>query len=276
MTGVAAIQMVSGPDPGTNLADAKDLLAKASEQGAMLAVLPENFYFFGGADSDRLGLAEPYGHGPSQDFLAAMAIEYKMWIVGGTVPLQSEDANRIYSACLVYDPQGHCVARYDKMHLFDVEIPGSNESYSESTSTVAGQRVCVVDTPLGRLGLAVCYDLRFPELFRALLDAGATLVGLPSAFTASTGEAHWDTLLRARAVENQVFMLAAAQGGLHENGRATWGHSMIVDPWGKVLDRVSSDPGVAIAGLDLNYQQEIRERFPVTAHRRVIRKEENE
>ena len=129
---------------------------------------------------------------------------------------------------------------------------------------------------MGRLGLAVCYDLRFPELFRALLDAGATLVGLPSAFTASTGEAHWDTLLRARAVENQVFMLAAAQGGLHENGRATWGHSMIVDPWGKVLDCVSSDPGVAIAGLDLNYQQEIRERFPVTAHRRVIRKEENE
>ncbi|MEE8119146.1 MAG: carbon-nitrogen hydrolase family protein [Gammaproteobacteria bacterium] len=273
MTRVAVIQMVSSADVETNLAAAAIQLEQAARGGATLAVLPENFAFLGRHDTDRVKLAEPAGSGPVQDFLAAKAAEHAMWIVAGTIPLKCKDVKRVKSACLVYDTQGNCVARYDKVHLFDVEIPGSNESYSESASTVPGQRISCVDTSAGRLGLAVCYDLRFPELFRALLDESATLIALPAAFTAQTGEAHWDTLVRARAVENQVFMLAAAQGGKHENGRTTWGHSMIVDPWGNVLDSIASGPGIVIADLDLPQQQEIRRRFPVLTHRRNLNKE---
>ncbi|WP_028491819.1 carbon-nitrogen hydrolase family protein [Thioalkalivibrio sp. ALE19] len=270
MTPVAAIQMASGTQPQANLADARRRMAEAAEQGARVLVLPENFAFMGMQETDVLDIAEaPDGQGPLQRFLAEQARALGVWIVGGTVPLQAPDGERVRSACLVYDDRGELAARYDKIHLFDVHLPDNNEAYTESRVYQPGDEVVTVDTPAGRLGLAICYDLRFPELFRALLDQGAEWLALPSAFTAQTGQAHWEVLLRARAVENQMYVVAAAQGGFHVNGRETWGHSAVIDPWGRVLGELGRNPGVLLGEIDGREVERMRTVFPTVSHRRL-------
>lgn len=261
--------MVSGPDVSANLSVAAELLAEAGQQGASLAVLPENFAFLGRRERDKLEVAETESSGPMQDFLAAQAREQGLWIVGGSVPMQSSEPDRVYAACLVYTPDGQQAARYDKLHLFDVALPGGKESYQESASHVAGEQLQLVDTALGRLGLSVCYDLRFPELYRAYARQDAELLSVPSAFTRVTGEAHWEILLRARAIENLAWVLAADQGGEHAGGRQTFGGSMIVDPWGTVLARLDRGEGLAVAEIDLERQRALRQRFPALDHARI-------
>jgi predicted amidohydrolase len=265
---VAAIQMASSPNLEANLFEVERLIKEAVHGGSELVVLPENFALMGLSEADKIGVRERAGEGRIQDFLAELAARHKIWIVGGTVPMECPDPTKVYAACLVFDDQGRQVARYDKIYLFDVEIAASGERYNESTTIMSGQRDVVVDTPFGRLGLAVCYDLRFPELFRRLLDRGVQIVALPAAFTAYTGKAHWEILIRARAIENLVYMIAAAQGGYHLNGRETYGNSMIVDPWGAVLDCLPHGSGVVSATLDRSYQATTRQQFPVIDHRR--------
>jgi predicted amidohydrolase len=267
MTSVAALQMSSGPDVRANLAAAGTLLETAAAQGARLAVLPENFAFMGIADADKRGVAEPDGRGPMQEFLADSARRLGLWIVGGTVPLSGAADGRVAAACLVYDASGMRRARYDKMHLFDVRLPDRAESYAESAHIVPGATVVVVPTPVGRLGLSVCYDVRFPELYRAMVAQGAQLFAIPAAFTAATGRAHWEVLLRARAVENLCVVIAAAQTGRHPNGRETYGDSLIADHWGQVLARRPQGSGCVVADIDLQAEQRDRESFPVLRHR---------
>lgn len=270
MTCVAAIQMTSCADVARNMASAKLLLREAHARGAGIAALPENFAYMGLSEADKLAISEAPGAGPIQEFLAATSSELGLWIVAGTVPMRLPEEPRVAAACVVYDDQGRAVARYDKIHLFDVDIPGRSESYRESSSVRPGTEPVVVDTPAGRLGLAVCYDLRFPELFRELLSHGAEWFCLPSAFTAPTGRAHWEILLRARAIENLCHMVAPAQSGFHENGRETHGDSMIVDPWGRILARLPRGTGVVTAELDFARQREVRQNFPAVSHRRLL------
>ncbi len=271
MTCVAAIQMVSGADVGQNLEAAARLLRVARERGAAVAALPENFAFMGLAESDKLAIAEEDGVGPIQAEISALARSLGLWIVAGTIPLRMAGESRVAAACVVFDADGQRAARYDKIHLFDVAIPGRDERYRESASVRPGQEAVCVETPAGRLGLAVCYDLRFPEHFRRLLDLGAEWFCLPSAFTAPTGRAHWETLLRARAIENLSHVVAPAQSGFHENGRETHGDSMIVDCWGRVLARLPRGSGVVVADVDLVRQREVRQNFPCLDHRRPLR-----
>ena len=231
---VAALQMNSGADVAANLDTAGRMLAGAARDGCVLSVLPENFAFMGERGRDKAALAERVGEGPIQDFLAAAARENKMWIVAGSIPLVSPaiDAARVYGACPVYDTEGRQQAMYRKIHLFDVDLVDNDESYRESRSMFPGDDVVAVDTDIGRVGLTICYDVRFPEHFRLLVDEGATVFTVPAAFTATTGAAHWHTLLRARAIENLAYVIAPGQVGMHPDGRATYGHSLIVDPWG--------------------------------------------
>jgi deaminated glutathione amidase len=264
---VAALQMTSGPDVTVNLAHARALLGAAAERGAKLAALPENFSFMGLKDADKRAVAERDGSGPVQEFLAESARQLKLWIVAGTVPLTSGADGRVAAACLVYAADGRRVARYDKIHLFDVDIPGRSESYRESAHVTPGSGPTVLDTPVGRLGLSVCYDVRFPELYRQLSALGAQLLAVPSAFTGPTGRAHWETLLRARAIENLCYVIAPAQSGFHPSGRETYGDSMIVDYWGRILARVPRGRGCAIAEIDLARQGGVRESFPALRHR---------
>jgi deaminated glutathione amidase len=270
MSVAAVIQMTSSADVEANLATARGLLERAHAQGAALAVLPENFAIMGRREADKVAVAEPGGEGPIQAFLGHCARELGMWIIGGTIPVRDEaEPGRVAAASLVFDERGRCVARYDKIHLFDVDIPGREERYRESATVVPGAQPIVTTTPLGRLGMAVCYDVRFPELFRMLQAQGAEVFSLPSAFTAPTGRAHWELLVRARAVENLCYVLAPAQSGTHDNGRETYGDSMIVDPWGQVLARVTEvGPGLALAEIDRTLQHELRGRFPALAHRK--------
>jgi nitrilase len=263
----AAVQMTSGPEVAQNLEQARGLIEEAAARGARLVALPENFSFMGLKDADKRAVAEADGAGPAQDFLAATAARLKLWLVGGTVPLRAGADGRVAAASLVYDADGHRVARYDKIHLFDVDIPGRAERYRESAHVAPGSRAVVIDTPLGRLGLSVCYDVRFPELYRHLSAAGAQLLVVPSAFTAPTGRAHWETLLRARAIENLCYVLAPAQSGFHPGGRETYGDSMIVDYWGRILQRVPRGHGCAVADVDLSRQAGVRESFPALGHR---------
>lgn len=269
MAMVAGVQMASGPQVTANLIEAERLLMKAAQAGARIAVLPEHFACMGMKDSDKLALAEEPGQGPIQHQLSRIAQREGLWIVAGTVPLRTEVREKVFAACLVFDDQGRQVARFDKMHLFDVHLPGSDESYSESATQLAGNRVEVVDTPAGRMGLAVCYDLRFPELFRAMVDDGAEWFALPAAFTQRTGQAHWELLLRARAVENLMYGVAAAQGGYHASGRETFGHSLIVDPWGAVVDVLPRGSGIVLGNIDTQRVKDLRSRFPVLSHRRI-------
>jgi nitrilase len=264
---VAAVQMTSGPDVTANLEQARVLLEEAAGRGARLAALPENFAFMGLKDADKRAVAEADGSGPAQDFLAATARGLRLWIVGGTVPLRAGPDGRVAAASLVYDSDGQRVARYDKIHLFDVDIPGRAESYRESAHVAPGSNVTVIDTPAGRLGLSVCYDVRFPELYRQLSAAGAQLLAVPSAFTGPTGRAHWEPLLRARAIENLCYVVAPAQTGFHPSGRETYGDSMIVDYWGRVLQRVPRGRGCAVADVELERQMGVRESFPALLHR---------
>jgi predicted amidohydrolase len=264
---VAAIQMTSGPDVAANLEQARGLLEAAAARGARLAALPENFSFMGLQDADKRAVAEREGQGAAQDFLAATAARLRLWIVAGTVPLSSGADGRVAAASLVFDAEGRCVARYDKIHMFDVDIPGRSESYRESAHVAPGSALAVVDTPVGRLGLSVCYDVRFPELYRQLSAAGAQLLIVPSAFTTATGRVHWETLLRARAIENLCYVIAPAQSGFHPSGRETYGDSMIVDFWGRILTRVPRGTGCAIAAVDLARQREVRESFPALVNR---------
>ena len=265
----AAVQMASGPNVSANLLEVERLAEEAAGSGAGLLVLPENFAFMGLAERDILAIGEADGAGPLQDFLAQLARRLGIWLVGGTVPIRVPAADKVRAACLVYDDRGRCVARYDKIHLFDVHLVETDEHYRESETIEPGDRVCVLDSPFGRLGLAVCYDLRFPELFRAMQDQGVELIALPAAFTALTGRAHWATLVRARAVENLSYVVAAAQGGFHISGRETYGHSQVVDPWGNTLAQLPRGTGVVSAVLDPELQAATRRNFPCLEHRRL-------
>lgn len=269
MKRVAAVQMASGPNIDANLNEAQKIIGDAAAAGAKLIVLPENFSLMGKVEADNVKGAEEFGKGKVQDFLAEQARKNDVWLVGGTIPIKAKQAAKARAACLVFNSEGERVARYDKIHLFDVEIVDSNEHYTESNTIEPGEEIVVVDSPFGRLGLAVCYDLRFPELFRAMLDRGAEIFVVPSAFTAITGRAHWDVIVRARAIENLSFIIAAAQGGYHVSGRETHGDSMIVDPWGTVLDRLPRGSGFVISDIDEERISSIRRNFPATDHRRM-------
>jgi nitrilase len=256
-TRIAALQMVSVPELAPNLEAAGRLIAAAAAAGARLAALPENFYCIGRSERDKVALREPDGKGPIQEFLSAMASKHRLWIVGGTAPVETSSPEKIRSACMVYDDTGMRVARYDKMHLFRFER--GEERYDEARTLEPGSGGVALASPFGRLALSVCYDVRFPELYRAL--GNFDIMFVPSAFTVPTGAAHWETLLRARAIENQAYVVAPAQGGLHPGGRRTYGHTMIVDPWGEVLGVRPEGEGVLLAEIDLDRVQEIRRRF---------------
>lgn len=264
MVKVAAIQMSSTADLSENLRLGAEQISRATDQGAELLVLPENFPLMGEHEQDKIGIAEPFGQGVIQDFLAQQARHHGIWLLGGTIPLQSDDKDKVYASCLLYDQQGKCTNRYDKIHLFDVQI--DEESYSESDTFQAGDAVIVAETPLANIGISVCYDLRFPELYRAMHKNQLNIIVVVAAFTEATGKAHWASLLRSRAIENLCFVVAANQFGEHANGRQTWGHSMIIDPWGGILDCIEQGEGFAIAELDLQKQIDIRRRFPCLKH----------
>ena len=267
---LAVIQMASQADVSLNLAVARQLLAQAADAGARLAVLPENFAAMGRSDLPQLGCAEAVGEGPILPWLKQTARDLRLWIVAGTLPLPPDgNPQGKPNACsLLFDDQGQRVARYDKLHLFDADVSDSRGHYRESDDYAAGQHLVVADTPLGRLGMSVCYDLRFADLYTALRAAGAELISVPSAFTSVTGEAHWATLIRARAIETQCYILAAAQGGEHPGGRVTHGHSSIVDPWGRMLCEQATGVAALVAECDASEQAAIRQRMPVQHHRR--------
>lgn len=266
---IAAVQMASGPNVNANLLEAGRLISQAVDEGAGLVVLPENFALMGLAESDKVELREEPGAGPMQEFLARQAERHGIWLVGGTVPMSCDNPVKVRAACLVFDDSGRQVARYDKIHLFDVEVVDSNERYTESETIEPGDQLVVVESPFGRLGLTVCYDLRFPELYRALMEQRVDIFPLPAAFTAITGKAHWETLVRARAIENLSYVVAAAQGGYHVNGRETHGDSMVVDPWGVVQDRLPRGSGVVVGEVDLRRLAATRSHFPSLDHRRL-------
>ncbi len=266
---VAGIQMTSGSEVKDNLLTASDLIQQAVDQGAGLVVLPEMFAMMGLDQLDKVKYREALGQGPIQDFLHEQSAKHKTWLVGGTLPLTVLDENKVRAACLVFNAEGQRIAHYDKIHLFDVELSGKKEIYSESKTTEPGEKWVVIPTPFGKLGLAVCYDLRFPEMFRLMHDEGVEIIALPAAFTYTTGAAHWEILVRARAIENLVYIVTAGQAGTHQNGRKTFGHSMIVNPWGEVKALLPQGPGVVVAEIHLDFLAQLRAEFPALAHRRV-------
>jgi deaminated glutathione amidase len=264
---IAALQTVSTPDVDRNLEAAAALIARAAQQGAQLVSLPEYFCLMGRRDTDKLDHAEAPGEGPIQSFLSAQAKQHGLWLIGGTLPLRAATAERARNACCVYGPDGALAARYDKIHLFRFET--ERESYDEARVLEAGSEPVTVQAGALRVGLSVCYDLRFPELYRALCTPPCDVLSVPAAFTYTTGRAHWELLLRARAVENQCYVLAAAQGGRHENGRRTWGHSMVVDPWGEVVAVLPEGEGVVVAEIDIVKLAAVRRQLPALQHRRL-------
>ena len=263
---IAALQMVSTPDVERNLETAATLLAQAAAQGVRLAALPEYFCLLGRRDEDKLALAEDDGHGPIQDFLARQARQLGLWLIGGTLPIRAASPGRVRNACCVWSPAGERVARYDKIHLFAFD--NGRERYDEARVLEAGDTPVAFEAEGWRVGLSICYDLRFPELYRRLMQPPCDLLVVPAAFTHTTGRAHWDLLLRARAVENQCFVLAPAQGGVHENGRRTWGHSQVIDPWGEVLALEAEGEAVVAADADPARRDAVRLQLPALAHRR--------
>jgi len=262
---IAGIQMASGPHVLANLSEAERLIEIAVNQGAKLVALPEYFAIMGLKDTDKIKVREVEGEGPIQRFLAKMAKKHHIWLIGGSVPLRASVASKVRNACLVFDPNGKLAARYDKMHLFGLDL--GNEHFREEDTIEPGEGVVVLETPLGVIGLSICYDLRFPELYRAMGEVDIIVV--PSAFTETTGKAHWETLIRARAIENLCYVLAPAQGGYHISGRETHGNSMIVDPWGTVLDRLPRGSGVVIASINAGYQSSLRNSLPALKHRTI-------
>lgn len=263
MTKVAAIQMVSSPHLAANIERAKVLLHEAKARGASLILLPEYWPLMGMRDTDKIALAEQDGQGVIQDFMAQQAQSLGVWLIGGTLPLVSSESNKVLNTTLVYNPQGERVARYDKIHLFG--FTKGDESYEESKTISPGHSVSTFEAEFGRVGLSVCYDLRFPEMYRAM--GACALIVVPAAFTYTTGQAHWEILLRARAIENQCYVLASAQGGQHENGRRTWGHSMLIDPWGKIIAVLPEGEGVICGDIDLAMLSTTRESLPALKHR---------
>ena len=266
---VAALQMNSGAEVGENLEQAAKLLAEAADNGCRLAVLPENFALMPARGRDKSRHAEPEGDGPIQAFLSATAARLGLWIVGGSIPLASSDPDRVYGATVVVDDQGVQQAVYRKIHLFDVDLPDREESYRESHSMMPGDELAVVETPVGMLGLTICYDVRFPELFRTLVERGATLFTVPAAFTVVTGTAHWHALLRARAIENLAWIIAPGQFGSHPDGRSTYGHSLICDPWGQIVAEQADGNAVVVADIDPAAQARLRREFPALQNRRL-------
>jgi nitrilase len=274
---IAALQMVSTPRVEHNLATAGRLIAEAADAGARWVVLPEYFCLMGHSDRDKLAIAEVAGAGPIQDMLSGAARRHGVWVIGGTLPIRCDDPEHVFNACCVYAPDGTMAARYDKIHLFCFD--NGRERYDEGRVLRAGSEPVAVsgsadgDIAALRVGLSICYDLRFPELYRALMtmpgQPPCDLIAVPAAFTHTTGQAHWELLLRARAVENQCYVIAAAQGGLHENGRRTWGHSMIVDPWGEIVAVQAEGEGVVIADLDVDRLAAVRLQLPALKHRRI-------
>ena len=262
---VAAIQMASGPHVAANLSEAERLIEKAAAGGAKLVALPEYFAIMGMKDTDKVKVREVEGKGPIQSFLSRMAKKHGIWLVGGSVPLESSTKDKVRNSCLVYDERGKQVARYDKIHLFGIDL--GTEHFKEEKTIEPGTQIVVIDSPFGRIGLSICYDLRFPELFRAMKDVDMIMV--PSAFTATTGKAHFEVLVRARAIENQAYVIAPAQGGYHLSGRETHGDSMIVDPWGVVLDRLPRGSGVIFANINPAYQAGLRKSLPALKHRMI-------
>lgn len=260
---VAAIQMAAGPNIYANLEEAGRLLDIAASRGAKLAALPEYFCIMGMEDADRVAAREQDNAGPIQEFLSNTAKRLGIWLVGGSVPLVSSRPDKVRNSCIVYDDNGKQIARYDKIHLFGLEL--GNERYAEEETIEAGSCVVALESPFGRLGLSICYDLRFPELYRSM--GKVDIIFAPAAFTATTGKAHWETLIRARAIENLAYVIAPAQGGYHINGRETHGDSMIVDPWGVVLDRLPRGSGVVTADIDREYQASLRSSLPALSHR---------
>jgi nitrilase len=263
ITRMAAIQMASGPNVVANLAEAERLIGMAVAAGAKLVALPENFSIMGLSDTDKIQAREQEGKGPMQRFMVTQAKKHGIWLIGGSIPMACDDPNKVRNTCLVYDDKGKLAARYDKIHLFGLDL--GNEHYREESTIEPGDKVVVVETPYGRVGLSICYDLRFPELYRAMGDVDIIVV--PAAFTATTGKAHFETLIRARAIENLAYVIAPAQGGYHISGRETHGDSMIVDPWGNVLDRLPRGSGVVIAGINPTYQAGLRASLPALKHR---------
>lgn len=264
---IAGVQMASGPKPAANLNEARRLVEMAVAKGAELVVLPEYFAIMGLKDEDKVAVREKEGDGPIQQFLSDTAQKHGIWLVGGSVPLVSSAPQKVRNSCLLYDADGKLAARYDKIHLFGLQL--GNERFLESKTIESGGEVVVAETPFGRIGLSVCYDLRFPELYRAMKNVDIILV--PSAFTETTGRAHWETLIRARAIENLAYVVAAAQGGYHVSGRETHGNSMIVDPWGVVLDRLARGSGIVIANVSQAYQASLRKSLPALTHRTLYR-----
>ncbi len=267
LTRIAGVQMASGPNVEANLNEARRLIGMAVAQGAKLVALPEYFAIMGMKDLDKVKVREEPGTGPIQQFLSQTAKKHKIWLVGGSVPMVSDNPGKVRNTCLVYDDKGRMVESYDKIHLFGFE--SGKEQYSEQRTIEPGREVKVIDSPFGRIGLSICYDLRFPELYRAMKNVDIILV--PSAFTETTGKAHWETLIRARAIENLAYVLAPAQGGYHLNGRETHGDSMIVDPWGVVRDRLPRGSGVVVAGINPEYLARVRKSLPALSHRTIHR-----
>ena len=266
---VAAVQMNSSADVAQNLQVAGRLLAEAAADGCVLAALPENFPFIGARGRDKLQHAEELGSGPIQAFLKATAREHRLWIISGSIPLKSTQDDHCYGACLVVDADGNTKSCYRKIHLFDVDLPDRDESYRESSSLTPGDELVVQESPVGCLGLSICYDLRFPELYRKLTEMGAVALSIPAAFTLVTGKAHWHTLLRARAIENLAYVIAAGQYGDHPDHRSTYGHSLIVDPWGRILAEQPDGDGHVAADIDPVALQKLRSEFPVLGNRRL-------
>lgn len=269
MSRIALIQMNSSADVAANRAGVGRLVAEAADAGAGLVALPESWFRIDPDPAATLALAECEGRGPLQDFLAGLAARHGVWLLGGTLPIRGEEPDRVCAASLLFDARGRIGARYDKVHLFDVDVADAHGRYRESRTIEPGERIVVADTPFGRLGLTVCYDLRFPELFRAMSAAGAEVFVVPSAFTAVTGRAHWETLLRARAIENLAWVLAPAQCGTHPGGRETFGHSLVVEPWGEVIAQRTDGEGIVVADVDLERGRRLRAEFPCLAHRRL-------
>jgi deaminated glutathione amidase len=262
---VAGIQMASSPSVSANLTEAERLIKLAAAEGAKIVVLPEYFCIMGIKDTDKVKIREEEGDGPIQNFLSKMAKKHKILLIGGTVPLVSSSPNKVRNSCLVYNDKGKQIARYDKIHLFGLDLAA--EHYHEENTIEPGNQVVVVDTPYGKIGLSTCYDLRFPELYRAMGEVDMIVV--PSAFTETTGKAHWETLVRARAIENLCYVIAPAQGGYHLSGRETHGNSMIVDPWGVVLDRLPRGSGIVIAGVNTHYENSLRKSLPALKHKTI-------
>lgn len=263
---IATIQMASGSNVQANLMEASKLIKLAAEQGTNMAVLPENFAMMGMHDSDQIAIAEEEGSGTIQDWASSIARSHKIWLVAGTIPLKTKNPKKITASALMFNAKGEQVARYDKIHLFDVTVEENHETYLESATIQAGKKPVVVDTPLGKVGLAICYDLRFPEMFRQMVREGAQIFAVPSAFTKATGQAHWKVLLRTRAIENLCYIAAANQGGYHVNHRETYGHSMVIDHWGTIQKVLKKGKGTISMNIDLNVLKATRKNFPVLSH----------